>query len=198
MELQAEIYDGAQLDPDKEHFHRAFLDRVHPLAEDQSFEVQTAWRMVDPEGSVGMEIFIAELSAPAGAEHGAFVQIPLTYRPATLGPEFDHALLGTMQHSELGERWVYDARHDPVFQRELTRTIEERLPAAQNKIMRNGEVEAPEVTLDSGPGKKEQAHLTIALEVLEPHGERTAKSSELRASWSQEGQSVTAVVAVQG
>lgn len=79
----------------------------------------TSWRLNDPEGTVGMEIFFAQLP-----DH-SYAHIPLTYRPEPLTTADDDALLGTMQHSELGKRWVYDAHHDPVFKRELMRTIEE-------------------------------------------------------------------------
>ena len=44
------------------------------------------------------------------------VQVPLTFRGAPL-EGCEHALIGTTTHSTLGERWVYDGVHDPVFVR---------------------------------------------------------------------------------
>jgi hypothetical protein len=50
------------------------------------------------------------------------VHVPLTYRPRPLeGGE--SLLLGTMEHSVLGTRWVYDGAGDPVFATTLAATI---------------------------------------------------------------------------
>lgn len=197
MEHQAEIFFNAELDPGKEHFQRAFLQNAGKLAEDEKFDVHSAWRMVDPDGVVGMEIFLAEIPGQQ-----ALVQIPVTYRPKPLGPELDGALLGKMQHSELGERWVYDARQDPVFQRELTRTIEEQLPAAWNKDMENGEITPPDVELHSAPSGSAPdgsgvdgagvSDLKITLELSESS---TPAPGELLATWPRGDEQVTTVVA---
>ena len=50
--------------------------------------------------------------------------VPLTYRGAPLagGEAF---LIGEMEHSVLGPRWVYDATGDPVYLAELRRVIAE-------------------------------------------------------------------------
>ncbi len=48
--------------------------------------------------------------------------MPLTYRAAPLDGA-EHALLGTMEHSVLGTRWVYDGPHDPVYVGQLMATI---------------------------------------------------------------------------
>ena len=67
-----------------------------------------AYRFDDPEGEVGIETLLV-LSAD-----GAVLQIPLTYRGAPLeGAE--QWLIGTMQHSKLGDRWVYDGTGDPAY-----------------------------------------------------------------------------------
>ena len=197
MEHKAEIFFNAELDPGKEHFQRAFLPSAGKLAEDEKFDVHSAWRMVDPDGVLGMEIFLAEIPGQQ-----ALVQIPVTYRPKPLGPELDGALLGKMQHSELGERWVYDARQDPVFQRELTRTIEEQLPAAWNKDMENGEITPPDVELHSAPSGSAPdgsgvdgagvSDLKITLELSESS---TPAPGELLATWPRGDEQVTTVVA---
>ncbi|TFC55257.1 MULTISPECIES: hypothetical protein [unclassified Cryobacterium] len=67
-----------------------------------------AYRFDDPDGQVGIEtIFIT-----AGA--GPVLQIPVTYRDAPLAGA-ETSLITTMQHSVLGERWVYDATGDPAY-----------------------------------------------------------------------------------
>ena len=77
------------------------------------------YRFDDPEGEVGLETL---LLADTATSPPVVYQVPLTYRPAPLeGGE--QALLGTMEHSVLGTRWVYDAPHDPVYPAVLVRTI---------------------------------------------------------------------------
>ncbi|MDN5769228.1 MAG: phosphotransferase [Humibacillus sp.] len=77
------------------------------------------YRFDDPDGEVGMETL---LLADTDSTPPVVYQVPLTYRPAALeGGE--KALLGTMEHSVLGTRWVYDAPHDPVYAAALVRTI---------------------------------------------------------------------------
>ncbi|GAB2473409.1 CG0192-related protein [Xylanimonas ulmi] len=76
-----------------------------------------AYRFDDAAGEVGIESHLVE----AG---GRTVHVPLTYR----GAELDGAeafLVGTMEHSVLGTRWVYDAAGDPVYRAELVRVIAE-------------------------------------------------------------------------
>ncbi|TIH34851.1 maltokinase N-terminal cap-like domain-containing protein [Subtercola vilae] len=45
---------------------------------------------------------------------GPVMQIPVTYRSAPLG-DAERWFIGTMQHSVLGTRWVYDGLGDPVY-----------------------------------------------------------------------------------
>jgi hypothetical protein len=67
-----------------------------------------AYRLDDPAGEVGIETVFVQNS------DGVVLQVPLTYRGAPLvGGE--RWLITTMQHSVLGERWVYDAVGDPVY-----------------------------------------------------------------------------------
>lgn len=74
-----------------------------------------SFRFDDPQGQVGIETLIFQVG-------GTALQVPLTYRGAPLeGAEV--SLLGTMEHSVLGTRWVYDAVGDPVYVAELTRTV---------------------------------------------------------------------------
>ncbi|MGN8246113.1 CG0192-related protein [Cellulomonas soli] len=76
-----------------------------------------AYRFDDPAGEVGIESHVVE----AG---GRTWHVPLTYRGQPLeGAE--QWLVGTMEHSVLGRRWVYDALGDPVYRAELVRVIGE-------------------------------------------------------------------------
>lgn len=77
------------------------------------------FRLEDPDGAVGMEtLLLLDEAEPTPVLY----QVPLTYRGEPLAGK-DAALVGTMEHSVLGTRWVYDAPHDPVYARALVETI---------------------------------------------------------------------------
>ncbi|WP_104163184.1 hypothetical protein [Cryobacterium sp. N22] len=67
-----------------------------------------AYRFDDPEGQVGIETILIT------AGDGPVLQVPVTYRDAPLAGA-ETSLITTMQHSVLGERWVYDATGDPAY-----------------------------------------------------------------------------------
>lgn len=75
-----------------------------------------AYRFDDPDGEVGIETFLL------GDAAGRTLHVPVTYRGAPLEGG-DAWLIGTMEHSVLGRRWVYDAEGDPVYAAVLTSTI---------------------------------------------------------------------------
>lgn len=75
-----------------------------------------AYRFDDPNGQVGIETHLVH------AEDGSLLQVPLTYRDAPL-PGGKRWLIGTMEHSVLGQRWVYDACGDPVYATAVASTI---------------------------------------------------------------------------
>lgn len=67
-----------------------------------------AYRFDDPAGEVGLEALLLQSAG------GSVLHVPLTYRGAPL-PEAKDYLVGTAEHSVLGERWVYDGCGDPVW-----------------------------------------------------------------------------------
>jgi hypothetical protein len=75
-----------------------------------------AYRFDDPAGAVGIETML--VSAGDGPVH----QVPLTYRGTPLD-DGDDWLIGTIEHSVLGQRWVYDACGDPVYAAALASAI---------------------------------------------------------------------------
>ncbi|MDO5629295.1 MAG: 1,4-alpha-glucan branching enzyme, partial [Mobilicoccus sp.] len=95
------------------------------------------YRLDDPEGEVGMEtLVVADESGPDPVVY----QVPLTYRAAPLtGAE--RALIGTIEHSVLGTRYVYDAPHDPVY-------------TAQLLLLLCGQEEAQHASLSATPEPK--------------------------------------------
>ena len=74
-----------------------------------------SFRFDDPDGEVGIETLLV-------ASEGAVFQVPMTYRGSPL-PGADPCLVGTMEHSFLGTRWIYDAAGDPVYASALAATI---------------------------------------------------------------------------
>ncbi|NLU84943.1 hypothetical protein [Rhodococcus sp. HNM0569] len=75
-----------------------------------------SFRFDDPDGRVGVETHLVQ------AGDGPVYQVPLTYRGAPLA-DAEPFLVGEMEHSVLGHRWVYDACADPVYAATLAETI---------------------------------------------------------------------------
>ena len=102
------ILHQATLTPSKDELVQPWLKRQSWAADQHQRTPLGAFRLDDPDGEVGIECF---LYGGAGVDT---VFVPLTYRAAPLPGAEDH-LLGTMEHSVLGTRWVYDATADPAF-----------------------------------------------------------------------------------
>lgn len=99
----------ATLTPSKIDLLTAHLDRG-PLT------AIGAYRFDDPAGEVGLEAHIVQDTS------GTLLHLPLTYRSEPL-PGAEEWGVGTMDHSALGKRWVYNGCADPVFAGELLRAI---------------------------------------------------------------------------
>ena len=112
----ARLHGTATLVPTKRELldawlpHRPWFDGVLERGPVASF------RLDDPEGEVGMEGFLL------GSAMGTTLFVPLSYRPTPLDGA-DRHLVGTMQHSVLGTRWVYDGCGDPAWARALTAAV---------------------------------------------------------------------------
>lgn len=76
-------------------------------AADVAVESLGTFNLDDPEGKVGMQTHLMK----AG---DALFQVPLTYREAAVAGSED-ALVGTMEHTVLGTRFVYDGLRDNTF-----------------------------------------------------------------------------------
>ena len=74
-----------------------------------------SYRFDDPAGEVGIEIMLVQSGS-------SVLQVPLTYRAKPLAGAEDY-LMGTMEHSVLGSRWIYDGCGDPVFVSALATAI---------------------------------------------------------------------------
>ncbi len=114
----AEIHSGATLTPSKVDLVAAWIGRQRWYAAKGTtarLRRLGAWRLDDPAGEVGVETL--HLVDEAGPRPVVY-QVPLSYRAHPL-PGADAALVGTLEHSVLGRRWVYDATHDPVYAEQL-------------------------------------------------------------------------------
>lgn len=103
------LYD-AVLRPSKTELISAWAPTQPWFAGDANTEVArvAAYRFDDPDGEVGIETLLVR------AGIGPVLQVALTYRGAPLAGA-EAWLIGTMSHSVLGERWIYDAVGDPVY-----------------------------------------------------------------------------------
>jgi hypothetical protein len=75
-----------------------------------------AYRFDDPAGAVGIESMILRTAA------GSVLHVPMTYRGAPLAGAEEY-LIGTIEHSVLGRRWVYDGCGDPVWATALATAV---------------------------------------------------------------------------
>ncbi len=117
MSGTAEIHE-ATLTPTKLELLAAWLPAQEWFVGDADDLVRVAaYRFVDPDGEVGLETLLVR-------SDGVTYQVPLTYRAEPLA-EAEDRLVGTLDHSVLGKRYVYDAVADPVYMVELMRVIHE-------------------------------------------------------------------------
>lgn len=132
------IIHQATLTPTKAELIAAWLP-AQPWCDDAGPDVRpvAAYRFDDPDGEVGIESHLVEVG-------GRLLHVPLTYRGAEL-PGAGQWLVGTMAHSVLGPRWVYDAVGDPVYRAEVARVIREG--DTQVRLL----VETPEGPVERAP-----------------------------------------------
>lgn len=119
----------ATLVPTKLELISAWLPRQpwcqEPAAE---FEAIGEYRFDDPYGEVGLETHLVR------GRSGAIYQVPLSYRAAPMA-NGGRWLVGEMEHSVLGHRWVYDACADPVYTPALAAAIFTGAPQALLEIV---------------------------------------------------------------
>ncbi|TDC45908.1 hypothetical protein E1212_28060 [Jiangella ureilytica] len=125
----------ATLRPTKLELLTAWLPAQAWAAGAGAVEQVGAYRFDDPAGEVGLEAHLVECA------DGTVLHVPLTYRGAPLDGAED-ALVGTMEHSVLGRRWVYDGCADPVWVAALARTVLSGTPQAE-ELVEDGDALVP-------------------------------------------------------
>lgn len=130
------IYD-AVLNPSKQDLLKTWLPEqpwFQELGADAAeLEHLGAFRFDDPAGEVGMETHLLSTG-------GRVVHVPLTYRGAPL-PGAEEFLAGTMEHSVLGDRWIYDACADPVYATALATVMVQGGAGAEQFLDVDGKLE---------------------------------------------------------
>ena len=106
------IHTEADLHPDKLDLLGAWVPQ-QAWGSDAQLAREATFRLDDPAGEVGIETFLLR----AGDD---VLHVPLTYRGAPLD---GGTLVGELEHSVLGHRWVYDAATDPVYVETVTRVV---------------------------------------------------------------------------
>ncbi|MDI2033595.1 CG0192-related protein [Paenarthrobacter nitroguajacolicus] len=109
------IIHKATLSPTKLELIAEYLPTQPWFIQDGTPELVGAYRFDDPAGEVGLETHVVT----AGER---IYQVPLSYRGHELGGA-EEWLIGTMDHSVLGKRWVYDACADPIYVKALATAI---------------------------------------------------------------------------
>ncbi|WP_203569022.1 CG0192-related protein [Aestuariimicrobium ganziense] len=145
------------------------------------------FRFVDPDGDVGVETHLVS----AG---GKVYHVPVTYRGEELK---DGVLVGEMDHSLLGKRYVYDATSDPVYVAELTRVIREGDTEAD--VVREGEL-LPKTIRAEGSGidsvTDQSGLVRIVREIGDPHFSTERARGLLVITYGDDGDKHEEVVAV--
>ena len=99
-----------------------------------------AYRFDDPEGEVGIETLLVS------ADDGTTYQVPMTYRGVRLDGA-DDFLIGIVEHSVLGRRWVYDAPGDLVYAEALAQALLTGSGQAQEFIEVDGHLQPREPSM---------------------------------------------------
>lgn len=136
----ANVYGQATVQPTKRDLLNAWLPTRSWFPADGRVAKLRAYRFDDPAGEVGLESFVLDVA------DGVIVHVPLTYRDAPL-VDADHFLVGTMDHSVLGKRWVYDGCGDPAWVAALATAILTG-GAEADVIMEDGRRLEPRVTVE--------------------------------------------------
>lgn len=126
------VHRTATLTPTKQELVESWLP-TRSWAEGRTITEKIAeYRFDDPDGEIGVETILWR------TDDGSVIQTPLTYRATPLeGAEA--GLIGTADHTVLGDRWVYDGCVDPVWAATLATAILTGGTQAQMQVEVDGE-----------------------------------------------------------
>lgn len=142
------IIHKATLSPSKQELVESWLPSRSWADGHRIAEKVAEYRFDDPAGEVGVETILWL------TEDGSVLQTPLTYRAAPLAGAEEH-LIGTTEHSVLGQRWAYDGCGDPVWAATLAAGIVTGARQSQMFVEEDGQridIPARMEVLGSGSG----------------------------------------------
>ncbi|MFJ5956971.1 hypothetical protein ACIQC5_13555 [Paenarthrobacter sp. NPDC092416] len=139
-------------------------------------ELIGAYRFDDPAGEVGLETHVV-------AAGDTVYQVPLSYRGFALAGA-EEWLIGTMEHSVLGKRWVYDACADPVYVKALATAILTGQDEAEQFVDADGKLEPrPSTVSVKGSGTADGGIPTVSASApVSGNGVTIIDAGELRLS----------------
>ncbi|NLE80449.1 MAG: hypothetical protein GX610_12850 [Rhodococcus sp.] len=136
-----------------------------------------SYRFDDPAGEVGIETHLVRTS------DGVVIQVPLTYRGAPLAGA-EQWLVGTMDHSVLGQRWVYDAVGDPVYTAAVTSVIDSNGTEAEQFVKSDeGLTRIPNTARVAGTGGGAANSGTVTVVRRPESGRQEASGPRLEGRW---------------
>ena len=182
------IIHRATLQPSKLDLLRPWLD-ARPWGGSGEVERVDSYRFDDPDGRVGVEGLLVR-------RDGALLHVPLTYRAARLDQAPPNTLVGTLEHSVLGTRWVYDATADPVGVACFARALRGQQAQARLDVWEEGRLlETRPATLHLsvvGSAPARGGALSVHRELGEPRPP-AADGASLLARW-EDGEAVLATL----
>ena len=168
------LHVDATISPTKPELVAAWLP-TQPWAEGLGdLDYVGSYRFDDPDGEVGIEALVFR----AGDR---VLHLPLTYRGAPLEGA-DEFLVGTMSHTALGDRWVYDAVGDPVAVRAYLTAIATGGEQAAMDVERDGRVverRTPTVRV-SGSGTATSGPASAPVSVVSRDATAVVQAGDLR------------------
>ncbi len=157
----------ATLAPSKQELVESWLPTQSWASDRKVVGKLAEYRFDDPAGEVGVETILWH------TDDGAVLQTPLTYRAMPL-PDKEMHLLGTSEHSVLGQRWVYDGCGDQVWAAALAAVIVTGGIQAQMFFEQDGErVDIPPRMQVNGSGSDSDPPAVNSVDSVTAHGTLT-------------------------
>jgi hypothetical protein len=158
------VHHTATLSPTKQELVEAWLPS-RSWAEGRTVTSKVGeYRFDDPAGEVGVETILWR------TDDDTVLQTPLTYRAAPLDGA-EAYLVGTTDHSVLGQRWVYDGCGDPVWAAALVDAISTGGRQAQMFIEHDGRrVDVPPRIQVRGSGSDDSAPQVTSIDRVVDEG----------------------------
>ncbi len=158
------VHHTATLSPTKQELVEAWLPS-RSWAEGRKVTGKVGeYRFDDPAGEVGVETILWR------TDDDTVLQTPLTYRAAPLDGA-EAYLVGTTDHSVLGQRWVYDGCGDPVWAAALVDAISTGGRQAQMFIEQDGRrVDVPPRIQVRGSGSDDSAPQVTSIDRVVDEG----------------------------